>query len=275
MTFIFVGFLFISFLVVVLMLRPKKAEKAMEKRLLVITAPLKEGEEEAEILAPTVKQTGALSTKLGSYLERFDFSEDLQILILHAGSRATVGSVVFGSLMAAIAAGLMVHAIVGLYPADLAAVVVGGAGRWLLLNFQKKRRLNKFGEALPDAIELMCRALRAGHSMSSAIEVVAEQSVEPLGSEFAVVFHQQKFGIPFETRFCSWVTAFHRRTCTSLLLRFWCRRKPAAISLKFLTARLASFATVSASKAKSAPIQRRAGSRDGFLAACLWHCWLF
>src|ERR1700748_3544484 len=157
MTFIFVGFLFISFLVVVFMLRPKKAEKVMEKRLLVITAPLKEGEEEPEMLAPTVKQTGALSTKLGSYLERFDFSEDLQILILHAGSRATVGSVVFGSLMAAMAAGFMVHAIVGLFPADLAAVIAGGAGRWLLLNFQKKRLLNKFGEALPDAIELMGR----------------------------------------------------------------------------------------------------------------------
>src|ERR1700761_9619641 len=146
MTFIFVGFLLISFLVVVLMLRPKKAEKVMEKRLLVITAPLKDGEEEPEILAPTVKQTGALSTKLGSYLERFDFSEDLQILILHAGSRATVGSVVFGSLMAAIAAGLMVHAIVGLYPADLLAVIVGGSARWLLLNFQKKRRMNHFNE---------------------------------------------------------------------------------------------------------------------------------
>ena len=195
--YIFVGFLFISFLVVAIMLRPKKAEKVMEKRLLVISSPRKAGEEEPEVLAPAVKQTSNLSTKLGTYLERFDFSEDLQLLILYAGSRATVGSVVFGSLMAAIAAGLMAHAIVGLYPVDLAAVVLGGSARWLLLNFQKKRRLNKFNEALPDAIELICRALRAGHSMSSAIEVVAEQSVDPLASEFAVVFHQQKFGIPF------------------------------------------------------------------------------
>jgi tight adherence protein B len=197
MTLIFVGFLLISFLVVVVMLRPKKAEKVMEKRLLVITAPVKGGEEESDVLAPTARQAGGLSSKLGTYLERFDFSEDLQLLILYAGSRATVGSVVFGSLMAAIAAGLMAHAIVGLYPVDLLAVVVGGSARWLLLNFQKKRRLNKFNEALPDAIELLGRALRAGHSMASAIEVVAEQSVDPLASEFAVVFHQQKFGIPF------------------------------------------------------------------------------
>src|SRR5665213_806324 len=128
MTGIFIGFLLFSFLVVVVMLRPKKAEKVMEKRLLVITAPLKAGEEEPDVLAPSVKQGGNLSTRLGTYLERFDFSEDLQLLILYAGSRATVGSVVFGSLMAAIAAGLMAHAFVGLYPADLAAVVVGGAG---------------------------------------------------------------------------------------------------------------------------------------------------
>ena len=50
---------------------------------------------------------------------------------------------------------------------------------------------------LADAIELIARALRAGHSMGSAIEIVAEQSAEPLGSEFAIVFQQQKFGIPF------------------------------------------------------------------------------
>src|SRR5580698_1537701 len=140
MTFIFVGFLFISFLVVVVMLRPKKAEKVMEKRLLVITAPLKAGEEEPEVLAPSVKQTGGLSTKLGTYLERFDFSEDLQLLILYAGSRATVGSVVFGSLMAAIAAGLMTHALLSTLPLDLIAVVIGGSARWLLLKFQKGRR---------------------------------------------------------------------------------------------------------------------------------------
>ena len=43
----------------------------------------------------------------------------------------------------------------------------------------------------------MARALRAGHSISSAIEIVAEQSAEPLACEFATVFHQQKFGIQF------------------------------------------------------------------------------
>jgi tight adherence protein B len=79
----------------------------------------------------------------------------------------------------------------------IVAVIVGGASRYVLLRFQKSKRLKAFNAALPDAIELMARALRAGHSMASSIEVIAEQSAEPLASEFADVYQQQKFGIPF------------------------------------------------------------------------------
>lgn len=198
MSIVFIGIMLFSFAMVALFLKPGKTEKIMEKRLKVISASSRDlaEEEDVELLTRT-PQGGGLSSKLGSYLERFDFSEDLQMLILYAGSRATVGSVVFGSLMAACAAGFMAHAFFGALPLDLLAVIIGGSSRWILLNLQKNRRLKKFDHALPDSIELMARALRAGHSMASAIEVVAEQSVEPLGSEFAVVFQQQKFGIPF------------------------------------------------------------------------------
>ncbi len=194
---IFAGFLIFSFVIVIVMLRPKKAEKVMEKRLKVISVQSHHDEAETETIALAEKSSGGISDKLGKYLQRFDFSEDIELLILYAGSRATVGSVVFGSVMAAAAAGLMAHALVGALPMDFAAVVLGGSARWFMLKFQKGRRLKKFTVALPDAIELISRALRAGHSMASAIEIVAEQSVEPLASEFEIVYQQQKFGIPF------------------------------------------------------------------------------
>ena len=193
---IFAGFLIFSFVIVIVMLRPKKSEKQMEKRLQIISVQSK-GEADPEPIALAEKPSGGISYKLGKYLQRFDFSEDIELLILYAGSRATVGSVVFGSIMAAAAAGLMAHALIGALPLDFAAVVLGGASRWFVLKFQKGRRLKKFTTALPDAIELISRALRAGHSMASAIEIVAEQSVEPLATEFEIVYQQQKFGIPF------------------------------------------------------------------------------
>jgi tight adherence protein B len=46
-------------------------------------------------------------------------------------------------------------------------------------------------------MDLMARALRAGHSVGSAIEVVAEQGTQPIASEFGLVYQQQNFGLPF------------------------------------------------------------------------------
>jgi tight adherence protein B len=62
---------------------------------------------------------------------------------------------------------------------------------------KRGRRLKAFNTALPDAIELMARSLRAGHSMNSSIELIAEQSPEPLSSEFVQVYKQQRLGLHF------------------------------------------------------------------------------
>ena len=64
------------------------------------------------------------------------------------------------------------------------------------LRFKASRRLKAFDAGLADAIDMMARALRAGHSMSASINVVAEQSLEPVRSEFSEVFKQQNFGLP-------------------------------------------------------------------------------
>ena len=65
-----------------------------------------------------------------------------------------------------------------------------------LLSFKRSRRITAFNAALPDAIDMMGRALRAGHSMTASINIVAEQSLEPVRSEFSEVFKQQNFGLP-------------------------------------------------------------------------------
>jgi tight adherence protein B len=60
----------------------------------------------------------------------------------------------------------------------------------------RSRRLMKFEGLLPDTIDLMARALRAGHTISSSIEMVASEGSEPVASEFRRVFEQQNFGLP-------------------------------------------------------------------------------
>jgi len=84
-------------------------------------------------------------------------------------------------------------------PSKLIALVpalVFGASPWLILRYQRARRLREFNRHLPDSIDLMSRALRAGHSLSAAIEIVGEESPEPVRSEFREVYQQEAFGLP-------------------------------------------------------------------------------
>ncbi len=193
---IFIGLLLFSFVMAMLVLRPKKAEKVLERRLRVISPSL---EKQADVDGTTllVRRPAGFIHQIEEYVERFHFSADIQSLIVHAGSKATVGSVIGGSILAALCSGVVAHLTIGALPLDLAVVIAGGSLRWGLLSFQKSSRLKKFDTALPDAIDLLARALRAGHSMISSIEVVSEQSPEPLASEFGLVFQQQQFGIQF------------------------------------------------------------------------------
>jgi len=67
---------------------------------------------------------------------------------------------------------------------------------WLM--FRRKRRLKKFAAQLPEALELVARALRAGHSLAAGFRLVASEMSEPISSEFGRVFEEQNLGIPFE-----------------------------------------------------------------------------
>lgn len=67
---------------------------------------------------------------------------------------------------------------------------------WLLR--KRKKRIQRLVEQLPDVFELMSQALRAGHSLASAIQLVSQQMPDPIGGEFARVFHEQNLGIKVE-----------------------------------------------------------------------------
>jgi tight adherence protein B len=195
LTLIFVGVLILSFTVVVLTTRPRSSEKTVRARLSTIRKKSIEDDADHVKLAEIGQQDFA--ARVSAHFKDYHFSEHLELLVLHAGSKASVGSIVLMSVGLAAAAAFAAHLFLGPLPLVLLATVIGGAARYAALRFQKSRRLDKFNAALPDAIELMARALRAGHSMGSSIEIIAEQSAEPLAAEFGTCFQQQKFGIPF------------------------------------------------------------------------------
>ncbi len=68
----------------------------------------------------------------------------------------------------------------------------------VFLKAKRARRMKKLTAQLPDVFEIMSQALRAGHSLASALEVVQEQLPDPVGPEFGRVYHEQNLGIKIE-----------------------------------------------------------------------------
>ncbi|SIN80039.1 type II secretion system F family protein [Vannielia litorea] len=94
--------------------------------------------------------------------------------------------VAFGALSVASSAGFGVRLIVSL------AMGIGGVYTWV--NNKAKKRLALIEEQLPDAVELMVRSLRVGHPFSSAVNIVAKEVPDPLGTEFGVIADEAAYG---------------------------------------------------------------------------------
>ena len=73
-----------------------------------------------------------------------------------------------------------------------------GALAVFLARCRRKKRISKFVETMPEAVELVSRALRAGHGLASGLHLVAEEMKGPIADEFNRVFEEQNLGIPIE-----------------------------------------------------------------------------
>jgi len=62
--------------------------------------------------------------------------------------------------------------------------------------FMRSRRLHKFEEYFPEALDLLGRAVRAGHAFTTGLEMISKESPEPLAGEFRTTFEEQNFGLP-------------------------------------------------------------------------------
>jgi tight adherence protein B len=62
--------------------------------------------------------------------------------------------------------------------------------------FKRNRRLRKFEEHFPEALDLLGRAVRAGHAFTTGLEMISKECAEPLAGEFRTAFEEQNFGLP-------------------------------------------------------------------------------
>jgi tight adherence protein B len=193
---VFLLILSATFGVVVAMTRPSPQEKLMDQRM----ASLYQAKNKSGATAKTEQLFKATSRGrfgwLDEMLEPFPFTQMMQKRILQAGSSTSVASLMVYSLGLFLGGYFLAWLFAPMVLIDLAA----GAGLSLLpygiLSFKRTRRISAFNAALAESIDMMARALRAGHSVVGAMEMLATNAQEPAASEFGEIFKQQNLGLP-------------------------------------------------------------------------------
>jgi tight adherence protein B len=120
----------------------------------------------------------------------------LQRLIEQSGVKSTVGVLILSS------------ACLGMIGVEIGQVwlhtlwlgmPLGVGMAWapfLFLRWKRNRRVRRFEELFTEALDLMTRAMRAGHTFTTALGMVAVELPEPIAGEFKVLHDQQNFGMP-------------------------------------------------------------------------------
>jgi tight adherence protein B len=119
----------------------------------------------------------------------------LKRVLDQADIEMTVTRLFMFSLMAGMLSGLAVSMItVSLLPI-IACGIFGAIIPFIHVFWKRKKRFDKFLEHLPDALELMSRALSAGHAFSEALHMVSVEMPEPISKEFRKTYEEQNFGL--------------------------------------------------------------------------------
>jgi tight adherence protein B len=116
-----------------------------------------------------------------------------------AGSTRSAGEFLMTCVVAVAAGALIGSRLLGGAPGLLLGIGLGGTLPVALLKRQQAQRARKFEEQLPEALDMLVNALRAGYSLQAAMEFVGNEVPTPLGPEFARFYDEQRLGIEVRT----------------------------------------------------------------------------
>jgi tight adherence protein B len=171
--------------------RTTRGSASARKRLRQMTKRLQAPSQSHEDTLLRVKATGAnLFERL---LESIPGRQELELRIYRAGlsTRPERFFVLSGALTAA---GVLLGLAFFHHPGMAILLAFAGLLPWLHLSQLQARRLAKFEQQFPDALDLLIRALRAGHSLTSGFVMVGKELPDPIGSEFSHVADEVQLG---------------------------------------------------------------------------------
>lgn len=189
---VFLSVLFVCLAGAFLLFRTElRRKEALQRRLVEIGPPA----DQAQAILSSLMRDNSLSSipLLDRLLSALPNTGRLRTLLHQAGDPCNLGTLVLMTctLTAIGALGGMIHSNRLLI---LALAALGGSLPIIWLRVLRKRRLGAFDEQFPDAVDLVARALRAGHSFGSAIRMVADEMDDPVAGEFDRTFRDYSYG---------------------------------------------------------------------------------
>jgi tight adherence protein B len=134
---------------------------------------------------------------LDGLLRRINIAQGLEMLLYKAGMSMRVGVLLL--LIAACGMGGYFFGIVVFHraPPAMLFMLLLGPIPYFYVRYRKYQRMKAFAAEFPDSLDLLVSALRAGLSFSAAMQIVAEESPEPVRGEFAITVEEQSLGLDF------------------------------------------------------------------------------
>jgi len=117
-------------------------------------------------------------------------------LIEQSGTRTTPSAVVVMMIATGTASIFAASMFIRLPFAPAFAGLVGGSMPLMFILHKRNARKKRFEEQFPEALDLLSRAIRAGHAFQTAMGMVGDELEDPVGPEFKKTFDQQNFGLP-------------------------------------------------------------------------------
>jgi tight adherence protein B len=132
---------------------------------------------------------------LNRSLLKLEITSRLKRMIDQADLQITVMRLVLFSLTAAALGFLAASMITVSLPLKVLFGLVAGAFPFLHVMGKRRKRMKKFLQLLPDALDLMARGLSAGHAFTEALQMVSTEMPEPISSEFRKTYDEQNLGL--------------------------------------------------------------------------------
>lgn len=136
---------------------------------------------------------------LNRLLLKMEFAPRLRLLLAQADSKWTPGMLLLMSAFFFVVPAYLAYLRTASILFGLIAGCVTGLGPYLFIRHKRSKRFARFESELPQVLDLMVSALRAGHSLNSALEVASRESPDPIGYELRICFEEQNYGLELST----------------------------------------------------------------------------